>query len=681
MLRILRQHWPIFAAAAVLSLIVITLLSLSVKQNEGHLVYALDDPYIHMAMAKNMARHGVWGVTRHAFSPASSSILWTLILSLCYFIFGTGETIPLVLNFIFALLVLVLAHRILNQSKLARPYKFLLLLCLVLFTPLPVVIFVGMEHAAQILIDILFAYQAARFLSKQDQEKSTRDARWLLLLSALVPLIRYEGLFLIALVCILLLARGRVLMAFASGAAAAIPIAIFGYISVRHGAFWLPNSVLLKGTNPASGPLALLGHAFTQLKAAPYLGFLIVLAGGLYIARRKAGRELWEREQSLLLIFIFTTLLHVTFSLVLVWFYRYEAYLVALGVLACGLSLRHLFNAEMLKERKAASLAKFATFVVIASLCIVSLAGRSAVSLRHTPRATTNIYQQQYQMALFLRDYYQGSAAAANDIGAINYFADIECLDLWGLATTEVARAKREGKYDTRLIHALGEQSGAKIAIVYDSWLDEYGGAPLEWTPVGRWKIPDNIVCRDDTVSFYAVDPTETEHLIQSLRAFASHLPHDVAQPGIIGEFPRYSGQKIDFRTAASDQYLWYGWSGREACCRWSNAGRASIVFSVDKFRPDKLLMKIGPFIEPGLADKQRVLVELNGRHLATLELREREAKVYSVDLPQSLLREENVLSLLLPDAVSPASLKIGDDERQLGINVEWLEMKTESRR
>jgi hypothetical protein len=679
MLRILKQHWPIFAVAAVLSIIVMTLLGLSVRQNEGHLAYALDDAYIHMAMAKNMAQHGVWGVTRYAFSPSSSSILWTLILSLCYFILGTHETIPLILNFILALLVLILVHFILNQLKLARPYEFLLLLCITLFTPLPVVIFVGMEHSAQILIDILFASQAASFLSKQDPETGLSDARWLLLLSALVPMIRYEGLFLIAVVCVLLLARGRILTAFASGAAALIPIAVFGFISVRQGAFWLPNSVLLKGTDPARGPIALLDHALMQLKAAPYLWHLIVLSVALYFARRRAGRGTWERQQSLLLIFIFTTLMHVTFSLVLVWFYRYEAYLITLGVLACGLSLRDLFHAEMLKERKAVSLITSAACTLTASLCIVSLTGRCVVSLRQTPRATTNIYEQQYQMAMFLRAHYDGSAIAANDIGAINYFADLECLDLWGLATTEVARAKLEGKYDTRLIHALGQQRRAKIAIVYDSWLDEYGGVPPEWTPVGRWRIPDNIVCRDDTVSFYAVDPAETEHLIQSLRAFASHLPKGVGQPGIIGRFPLYAGQRIDFRTEISDQYLWYGWSGPEACCRWSNAGRAAIVFSVDKFRPTKLLMKIGPFLEPGRVDKQRVLVELNGRHLATLVLQEKEAGVYSTEFPETLLREENVLSLLLPDAVSPASLKISDDTRRLGINLEWLEMKTES--
>jgi hypothetical protein len=682
MLLILKKHWPIFAAAAILLVLVMILLSLSVKQNEGHLVYALDDAYIHMAMAKNVAQHGVWGVTRHAFSPSTSSILWTLILSLCYFIFGTHETIPLALNLIFALLVLVLVQSILDQSAPARPREFLLLLCVIFFTPLPVVIFVGMEHAAQILIDLLFVYQASRVLEQQHVDLSRHDARWLLVLSALVPLVRYEGLFLIAVVCVLLLMRGRILTSFASVAVAVIPLAIYGFISVRHGAFWLPNSVLLKSVDPALGPVAFLSQALAQLKAAPYLWQLVLLAAILYFVRRKAVRATWERVQSLLLIFIFTTLLHVTFSLVQVWFYRYEAYLVTLGVLACGISLRDALNTDMLRRRRSASLIMLAACSLLVCVSVVSLARRSIVSLRHTPQATTNIYQQQYQMAMFLGGNYDGSAIAANDIGAINYFADIECLDLWGLATTEVARAKREGRFDTSLIRALGERSHAKIAIVYDSWLDEYGGAPTEWTPVGRWKIPNNIICRDDTVTFYAVDPSETEHLRQSLRAFAPHLPGGVAQLGMAAEFPQcHIGTLVDCRTPESDQYLWYGWSGREACCRWSNSRRAAITFSVGETRPDTLLLKMSPFLVLGRLDAQRVEVALNGQLLKTLELKEAEAKYYSIKLPDNLLKEKNIIGFMLPDAASPASLKISDDARRLGINLEWFELTVDTDR
>jgi hypothetical protein len=538
-LRIVKAYWPVFAVGAILLGIVILLLNLCVKQNGGHFIYALDDAYIHMAMAQNVARHGVWGVTRYGFSSSTSSILWTLTLSLSYFIFGVHETLPLILNIICALLLLIASHFILSTYSVGPTYSFLLLLCLIFCSPLVSLIFVGMEHTAQILIDLLFVSQAARVLSQRKLDVGSRNLRWLLTLSPLVPLIRYEGLFLICVVCVLLMARGHILLACASGALALIPITVFGLISVSEGAFWLPNPVLLKGADPGQGPVVLLGHAFSQLHSASYFWLLLLLAAALYFAGRKRGRSFFESEQALLVIFILTTLLHITFSLARGQFYRYDAYLIAIGVLSCGVGLRDLLQAERLEWGKAGPLVRFAGFALVLSCSTGSLIARGIVSMSETTRATTNIYQQQFQMAMFLRDYYQGSVIVVNDIGAVNYFADIKCLDLFGLATMEVARAKREGTYNTNLISQLAAKRGAKIAIAYDSWLNRYGGAPLEWTRIEQWKIPNNIVAADDTVSFYAVDPSEIFTLRKNLAAFSTRLPQAVVQTAMGGRSSR----------------------------------------------------------------------------------------------------------------------------------------------
>jgi hypothetical protein len=165
---------------------------------------------------------------------------------------------------------------------------------------------------------------------------------------------------------------------------------------------------------------------------------------------------------------------------------------------------------------------------------------RGIVSLRKTPGATTNIYQQQFQMTMFLRDYYQGNVIAVNDIGAVNYFADIRCLDLWGLATPEVARARHEGVYNTKLMSQLSVKSGAKIAIAYDTWLNRYGGVPPEWILVEQWRIPNNFVAAEDTVSIYAVDPSEMFNLRKNLAAFSMRLPPAVVQTAMSSEVQDY---------------------------------------------------------------------------------------------------------------------------------------------
>jgi hypothetical protein len=40
------------------------------------------------------------------------------------------------------------------------------------------------------------------------------------------------------------------------------------------------------------------------------------------------------------------------------------------------------------------------------------------------------------------------------------------------------------------------------------------------------------MVCAGNTVSFYAVNPSELEKLKQHLKTFSSHLPKDVIQSG-----------------------------------------------------------------------------------------------------------------------------------------------------
>jgi hypothetical protein len=71
----------LIASIGILWIIVATILVLSIIRNQGHVVYALDDAYIHMAIAKNFAQHGVWGITQYGFTSSSSSLLYTLLLS------------------------------------------------------------------------------------------------------------------------------------------------------------------------------------------------------------------------------------------------------------------------------------------------------------------------------------------------------------------------------------------------------------------------------------------------------------------------------------------------------------------------------------------------------------------------------------------------------------------------
>ncbi|HEY0004142.1 MAG TPA: hypothetical protein VGB17_04965 [Pyrinomonadaceae bacterium] len=533
MRRILKQHWPLALALLALWLTVAAFWLILTAQTGGRFIYALDDAYIHMAMAKNFVSEGVWGVTRYEFSSSTSSVLWTLLLSAIYLLTGAREKIPFILNLVAATFALVAAYLSLKNYSITQRQRFLLLVAFIFLTSLPPLVFSGMEHCAQILIDICFVYLAARVL--EDESFAFKDfaSLCLLALAALLTLIRYEGLFLISIVCLLFLWRRRTAYAFALGLAAIIPIGLYGLVSVRHGAFWLPNSVLLKGALPTGGALGPLKHAYLKSIEGPHLPLLLLITLALYLFRRKRVKRLWEQGQTLLIILLVAIAEHLLFASI-GWFYRYEAYLVALGVLIDGaLICESLPDWSSLKQ-KGGRVLRPATMALSVCLlaALIPLLKRSFDALRDTPRADLSIYQQQYQMSLFLREYYQGAAVAANDIGAINYFADIRCLDLWGLGSAEITRDKLRGQYNTSRIKELAANHQVKIAVVYSGWIQEYGGVPSAWKRMGKWVTPGCIVCGSDTISFYAVDPAEAEALTQHLKEFSQRLPTGVQQGG-----------------------------------------------------------------------------------------------------------------------------------------------------
>src|SRR5437867_2278914 len=70
--------------------------------------YAIDDTYIHMAIAKHLSRNSIWGVTPYEFSSSSSSILYTLLLAALDRLQIQARLVPLFLNLLFASLSLVI---------------------------------------------------------------------------------------------------------------------------------------------------------------------------------------------------------------------------------------------------------------------------------------------------------------------------------------------------------------------------------------------------------------------------------------------------------------------------------------------------------------------------------------------------------------------------------------------
>ncbi len=546
----LKHYGPLIITIALLWLILILFLNASLSKNQGNLIYALDDAYIHTAMAKNFSQYGVWGVTKHQFTSSSSSILWTLLLSALYFIFGVNESMPFVLNFFTATLVLLVIFYILKKLKFTFWRMTMILAAFILFIPLPYLVFGGLEHVLQILFTLVYIYTASLVINSNDDtptRSKNKDARlnrvFLFLLSPLVIMIRYEGLFIIFAVCLLLIARKKYFLSFINGVTGLFPLVVYGVISVINGWYFLPNSVLLKGQRPdISNFKGILEFIYSGLRQMVYNVHLIVLLISvlalLWFLYKKYNR-LWLLPNTMGMLFVTVLTCHMFFAKSGYFLnrypqIRYDAYLAAMGLLVVFIAIGYPLKEKT--EKIKTNLLEKSLVTLLMFILILPLAERGVRTNLKVIRATSNIYGQQYQMGLFLKKYYSNQIVAVNDIGAVSFLADIHCFDVWGLVTKEIGDLKLNKNFTPENIARVTQQSGAGIAVVYDQFirLAEFeGNRPKDWIKVGQWRIPHNVACARDTISFFALKKSEAPWLIQNLREFVPQLPPEVVREGI----------------------------------------------------------------------------------------------------------------------------------------------------
>jgi hypothetical protein len=488
---------------------VAVLLRAALVHTGGRLVYALDDAYIHMAVGRNLAEHGVWGVTRYAFTSSTSSLAWPLVLAAADLAFGVREATPLVLNLVFAALAMVLADRLLSGAPAVL--RAVALIAVVLLTPLPILVLAGMEHTLQIAA-VFWLLDRVRIA-----DEGSGGFAALLCAAALAAAARYESLFLIAPAVVVLALAGRRRAAVVTAIGGFLPVVAYGAISVAQGWPPVPNSLLLKRATFDGGVVDRFGgHALRTLGEAPHL--LVLLLAVLILTAVLPAPPAVRRWDA---IFVVATLLHLQLAAI-GWLFRYEAYLVAIGIV---LVARHLADAGLaFGERPGTARLALAAAAFVAAAPLLT---RAVQSLREGPGAVKNIYEQQYQMGLFLREMPAGSTVMANDIGAVSYLADVRLVDLYGLATQETARARRAGQIDRALLTRLAAETPPAAVIVYRSWFAD--SLPADWIEVGTWKVPDKVVVADRTVSFYAPGPEPASRLAAALAAFQPRLPPTVS--------------------------------------------------------------------------------------------------------------------------------------------------------
>jgi len=513
--------WPLLLVVAVVLASVALSVRASLGGTRGALVYAVDDAYIHMAVAKNLARHGIWGATPFHFSSASSSPLWIVLLAASYVVAGVRDYLPLLLNTLFTALTLVVADHYLRRFSVPAIARVAALLGIVVSSSMTAMVLLGMEHVVHLLLTIWFAAAAAEAIARDpgDHRAARRDAILLCVVGGLLGSSRYEGFFLIAIVCFTFAARGRFAVAALLAAASWVPAATFGAISMWNGAFFLPNSLMLKAVAESTSGLGSLlkpigpdDIAFLRRHA----GLLTVAGVGLVaaVARAMKDRDAWRPSVLLPVWLVFAILLHghFTFSPTY-WAYRYDVYLLGFAV----------FVAAVASARLLAAAPRGHLILAAALLAITAYLGnyREALFPRAEIAGAKYTFIEHVAIARFVGTVYPTETIAINDLGALAYYTDADIVDIIGLGDLEpLLIQRRTHRYTSDDVREWVGPHHARIAILQTDWSFVVPLVPGQWHEVIEVRLPPD----GKRVGFFAIDPQEAARLRTMVQEYFGQL-------------------------------------------------------------------------------------------------------------------------------------------------------------
>ncbi len=461
---------------------------LSMKGNDGHFIYTLDDPYIHLALAENIAV-GHYGINQDESTAPSSSVLWPFLL-VPFSFFQWAYLMPFILNTIFALLTVFLIHRFYGPGGVFLTVASIYALNLV------GLVFTGMEHSLQLLLVAAIAIGASQY---PDDHKVPW---WLAISLVAAPLVRYECLAVSIPVLIFLFAAGEKKKALMLFLVLVVLLGVFSLFLVNMGLSPMPASVnaksaVVSGSGSAGSILGNMVNSLKSFRGLVQLFLLVPVVFVFFSGERSRLEKLFAGAA------VVAVILHLAVGRS-GWFHRYGVYMWAFSILI----VFQLYRSFLAKYRIPAA-------ILLLVLSADYLSGYTKIKY-----ASSNIYQQQYQMRRFVHGWLQ-EPVAVNDLGLVSMGYNEYVLDLWGLATPEALH----GASDPVWVDSAAAVNGVNYAIVYR---DEIPGIQ-HWTHVARMQIaPPLVVCVSGGVDFLAAPWASADSLRVKLYDFMETVPSGI---------------------------------------------------------------------------------------------------------------------------------------------------------
>lgn len=506
---------PLYVGIAFLACLILIEFVSIMMLNSGLLVYTLDDPYIHLALAENI-KQGHYGINISEFSAPSSSPLWPFILAP----FSSYPYSAFYINAVSAIASVIVLVKILNLSihiaegRARNIFVSVITILFILATNVIGLVFTGMEHSLQLLTVLLIAY--GLFI----ESKEDKIEWWLLATIIVAPLIRYECMA-ISLAAIFYLVMHR---RFKPTGITLLFLAVFlGGFSIFLTSLGLdafPSSVTAKSSVVQSGGALggfvsnLMGSLNNRQGMILFVGVLVLL---FYVFW---GKDEIKRKQ-LAVVTIVAVFLHFIAGRY-GWYHRYEIYVLAFEVVV----ILYLFLPLIRKDLFESNKTNFNLFAAISFAGVVAVVvGAPYIhALFSIPQASNNIYEQQYQMHRFAVDFYK-KPVAVNDLGYVSYKNSNYVLDLWGLGSQKALRSRLNSD-NANWKQNLIDEANVRLVMIYDDWFNDI---PDKWVKIGELHLgKKKITPASSTVSFYSTDNDSYQEILRNVILFSKTLPAGV---------------------------------------------------------------------------------------------------------------------------------------------------------
>ena len=468
----------------------------------GRFFYTLDDAYIHLQLAEMIGQQGHFGLHLSSVASPSSSLLWTLWLTIWSWLPVGFDYIPLLTNLCILALLGMDLKTWLDQRLCDQRNTIWLLVAIFISLNVYWLSLSGMEQLTQ-------AWLATRVMIAVSQQQWQTSSLFVGIYA--LALIRYESLALCLPVLLLAASKGESKKALATLLMIVLTLGVYSlFLHEGLGLGWLPASVQIKSVFAELDE-----RSWQQLWAAileniqfvmqqEYNRYLLWLVLGWFAAGRQAlGRQLMA-------IATVVYVAHALFGRVNSG--RYEVYVLA----CCWVAMLH--SSFPLVERYLNSYARRIIFLLL----VIVLNLGNFYSGPSAPWAAKNIHDQQGQLAELVQHYLK-QPVAVNDVGLISRHNELPVLDLVGLGSKGVYELRKTMGPGSAWVSTLLTQHDIHYAMIYEHWFPDW---PRHLIKVATFEIPGPLFTpAGRRVSLFADSTSSAKVLLKAIASYQADHP------------------------------------------------------------------------------------------------------------------------------------------------------------